>query len=56
LVERGAKVVVNDFGYTRPGTGSSPEPADSVVVEVAVAGGAAIATTTTSPFQLAPTP
>jgi NAD(P)-dependent dehydrogenase (short-subunit alcohol dehydrogenase family) len=40
---RGAKVVVNDFGGSRDGTGSSSDAAKGVVEEIARAGGMAIA-------------
>ncbi|MEI5997477.1 SDR family NAD(P)-dependent oxidoreductase [Paraburkholderia bengalensis] len=40
---RGAKVVVNDFGGARDGTGGSSEAALAVVDEIRKAGGAAIA-------------
>ena len=43
LAARGAKVVVNDFGGARDGTGSSTEAALAVVEEVRKAGGTAIA-------------
>jgi NAD(P)-dependent dehydrogenase (short-subunit alcohol dehydrogenase family) len=43
LAARGAKVVVNDFGGARDGTGGSSEAADRVVAEIEVAGGEAIA-------------
>jgi NAD(P)-dependent dehydrogenase (short-subunit alcohol dehydrogenase family) len=40
---RGAKVVVNDFGGSRDGTGSSSDAAKAVVQEIRNAGGTAIA-------------
>jgi NAD(P)-dependent dehydrogenase (short-subunit alcohol dehydrogenase family) len=40
---RGASVVVNDLGCEVDGTGSSTEPADSVVEEIRAAGGTAVA-------------
>jgi len=43
FAERGAKVVVNDFGGARDGTGGSSEPAEKVVSEIKGAGGDAIA-------------
>ena len=43
LASRGAKVVVNDFGGARDGTGGSLTPADSVVEEIKKAGGTAMA-------------
>ncbi len=43
LARRGAKVVVNDFGGARDGTGGSLGPADLVVEEILAAGGEAIA-------------
>jgi NAD(P)-dependent dehydrogenase (short-subunit alcohol dehydrogenase family)/acyl dehydratase/putative sterol carrier protein len=43
LARRGARVVVNDLGGARDGTGSSARPADNVVREITVAGGTAIA-------------
>ena len=43
LAARGAKVVVNDFGGARDGTGGSLGPADAVVEEIRKAGGEAIA-------------
>ncbi|WP_213774901.1 SDR family NAD(P)-dependent oxidoreductase [Bradyrhizobium sp. dw_78] len=43
LARRGAKVVVNDFGGARDGTGGSLSPADSVVEEIRKAGGVAMA-------------
>jgi NAD(P)-dependent dehydrogenase (short-subunit alcohol dehydrogenase family) len=43
LASRGAKVVVNDFGGARDGTGGSLTPAQSVVEEIRKAGGEAIA-------------
>jgi len=43
LARRGAKVVVNDFGGARDGTGASLSPAEAVVAEIRAAGGEAIA-------------
>src|SRR5256885_16580119 len=43
LASRGAKVVVNDFGGARDGTGGSPTPAETVVEEIRKAGGGATA-------------
>ncbi len=43
LAERGAKVVVNDFGGARDGTGGSLSPAETVVAEITEEGGEAIA-------------
>ena len=43
LASRGAKVVVNDFGGARDGTGGSLTPAQAVVEEIKQAGGAAMA-------------
>ncbi|MCB1385429.1 MAG: SDR family NAD(P)-dependent oxidoreductase [Nitratireductor sp.] len=43
LARRGAKVVVNDFGGARDGTGGSLSPAESVVAEIEAAGGEAMA-------------
>ncbi|MGY3421965.1 NAD(P)-dependent dehydrogenase (short-subunit alcohol dehydrogenase family) [Bradyrhizobium sp. F1.13.4] len=40
---RGAKVVVNDFGGARDGTGGSLSPAETVVEEIRKAGGTAMA-------------
>ncbi|CAD6561379.1 Putative short-chain type dehydrogenase/reductase [Paraburkholderia hiiakae] len=40
---RGAKVVINDFGGSRDGTGSSTSAAQAVVDEIRKAGGSAIA-------------
>lgn len=42
LAERGAKVVVNDLGGARDGTGASVSAAEAVVKEIAEKGGAAI--------------
>src|ERR1700732_4188518 len=39
---RGAKVVVNDFGGARDGTGGSLTPAETVVEEIHKAGGGAL--------------
>ena len=43
LAARGAKVVVNDLGGARDGTGGSSEAAKQVVAEIEAAGGEAIA-------------
>src|ERR1700704_4514390 len=43
LASRGAKVVVNDFGGARDGTGGSLTPAEAVVEEIKKAGGEAMA-------------
>ncbi len=43
LAERGAKIVVNDLGGARDGTGNSSTEAQSVVEEIRAAGGEAIA-------------
>jgi NAD(P)-dependent dehydrogenase (short-subunit alcohol dehydrogenase family) len=43
LARRGARVVVNDLGGTRDGTGHSPRAADAVVQEIVDAGGQAVA-------------
>lgn len=43
LAERGAKVVVNDLGGARDGTGSSGSPAQMVADEIEAAGGEAMA-------------
>jgi NAD(P)-dependent dehydrogenase (short-subunit alcohol dehydrogenase family) len=43
LARRGAKVVVNDLGGARDGTGGSSEAAKAVVAEIEKAGGTAIA-------------
>ena len=43
LASRGARVVVNDLGGSRDGTGSSLTAAESVVAEIAAAGGEAMA-------------
>jgi NAD(P)-dependent dehydrogenase (short-subunit alcohol dehydrogenase family) len=45
LAKLGAKVVVNDLGSTLSGGGADSYPADSVVDEIAAAGGEAIANT-----------
>jgi len=45
LAKRGAKVVVNDFGGSAAGTGSSASPAQQVANEIIAAGGEAIANT-----------
>ncbi len=43
LAEHGAKVVVNDLGGTRDGTGAAAGPAAEVVEEIVKAGGQAVA-------------
>src|SRR4051794_11437831 len=43
LAEHGAKVVVNDFGGSRDGTGGDAGPAQEVVEEIRAAGGEAVA-------------
>jgi len=43
LAARGAKVLVNDFGGARDGSGGSTTAADTVVAEIRAAGGEAIA-------------
>ena len=43
LAARGARVVVNDFGGARDGSGGSASPAQAVVDEIRAAGGQAIA-------------
>ncbi|MEL4378373.1 SDR family NAD(P)-dependent oxidoreductase [Brucella cytisi] len=43
LAARGAKVVVNDFGGSRDGTGGASEAAEKVVAEIRSNGGVAIA-------------
>ena len=43
LARRGAKVVINDFGGARDGTGGSLSPAEEVVKEIEAAGGEAMA-------------
>jgi NAD(P)-dependent dehydrogenase (short-subunit alcohol dehydrogenase family) len=43
LASRGAKVVVNDLGGSRDGSGAGSEMADQVVQEIADAGGEAVA-------------
>ena len=43
FAKRGAKVVINDLGGSRDGTGGSSEAADKVVAEIKAAGGEAIA-------------
>lgn len=43
LAEHGAKVVVNDFGGSRDGTGADAGPAQEVVEEIRAAGGEAVA-------------
>jgi NAD(P)-dependent dehydrogenase (short-subunit alcohol dehydrogenase family)/acyl dehydratase/putative sterol carrier protein len=43
LAKRGARVVVNDLGGARDGSGASSNPADAVVQEITSAGGTAVA-------------
>lgn len=43
FAKRGAKVIINDFGGARDGTGGSSEAAEAVVAEIHAAGGTAIA-------------
>jgi NAD(P)-dependent dehydrogenase (short-subunit alcohol dehydrogenase family) len=43
LASRGAKVVVNDLGGARDGTGTDASMADQVVAEIEAAGGEAVA-------------
>lgn len=43
LAKRGARVVVNDLGGTRDGSGASSGPADEVVQEILSTGGQAVA-------------
>ncbi|MEL6784278.1 MAG: SDR family NAD(P)-dependent oxidoreductase, partial [Pseudomonadota bacterium] len=43
FARRGAKVVINDFGGARDGTGGSSEAAEAVVAEIEAMGGEAIA-------------
>lgn len=43
LADRGARVVVADYGVGIDGGGSSPEPADEVVREISESGGRAVA-------------
>src|SRR3984893_18668074 len=43
LASRGAKVIVNDFGGARDGSGGSLTPAETVVEEIRRAGGMAMA-------------
>ena len=43
FAERGAKVVINDLGGSRDGTGAGSEMADNVVKEIVDAGGEAVA-------------
>ena len=45
LADQGAKVVINDFGGARDGTGADAGPAQQVVDEITAAGGAAVANT-----------
>ena len=50
FAREGAKVVVNDVGGARDGTGESASPADAVVSEIRAAGGEAVA----NPDSVAP--
>jgi NAD(P)-dependent dehydrogenase (short-subunit alcohol dehydrogenase family) len=43
LAQRGARVVVNDYGGNTHGVGSSTAPADDVVAEIKASGGEAVA-------------
>jgi NAD(P)-dependent dehydrogenase (short-subunit alcohol dehydrogenase family) len=43
LAKRGAKVIVNDFGGSRDGTGGASDPAAQVVAEIRANGGEALA-------------
>ena len=43
LAKRGAKVVINDLGGSKDGTGGSSDAANSVVAEIVAMGGEAIA-------------
>ena len=43
LAARGAKVLVNDFGGARDGSGGSVSAAEAVAAEISAAGGEAIA-------------
>ena len=43
LAQRGARVVVNDIGSARDGTGNSHDAADVVVAEILATGGHAVA-------------
>ena len=43
LAKHGARVVVNDLGGARDGTGASVGPAEEVVLEIRAAGGEAVA-------------
>ena len=43
LARRGAKVVVNDLGGARDGSGATLGPAETVVAEIREAGGEAVA-------------
>ena len=43
FAERGARVVVADYGVAIDGSGASSEPADEVVAEIRGAGGQAVA-------------
>lgn len=43
MARQGAKVVVNDFGTTKEGTGQDSSPADQVVAEIKEEGGTAVA-------------
>src|SRR3954469_10271799 len=42
LAAHGAKVVVNDLGVARDGTGASATPAEEVVAEIRAGGGEAV--------------
>ena len=44
MTQEGAKVVVNDYGVSMDGRGTSSEPANQVVAEIKAAGGEAVAT------------
>jgi NAD(P)-dependent dehydrogenase (short-subunit alcohol dehydrogenase family) len=43
LAERGAKIIVNDLGGSRDGTGESSQAAEAVVAEIIASGGEAMA-------------
>jgi NAD(P)-dependent dehydrogenase (short-subunit alcohol dehydrogenase family) len=45
LAERGAQVVVNDFGGTKEGEGSDAGPASEAAAQIRAAGGIAVADT-----------
>jgi len=51
LASRGAKVVVNDFGGARDGTGGSLTPAEAVVEEIKKAGGEAMSESKSIPMD-----